>query len=44
MPSVLVIYREGLSEDQLKKQIYREVRILKKVIREKVPKNLRYDP
>jgi aubergine-like protein len=44
MPSVLVIYREGLSEDQLKKQIFREVRILKKVIREKVPKSLRYDP
>ena len=44
MPSVLVIYREGLSEDQLRKQIYREVRILKKVIREKVPKALRYDP
>lgn len=44
MPSVLIIYREGLSEDQLKKQIYREVRILKKVIREKVPKALNYDP
>jgi hypothetical protein len=29
----LIIYREGLSEDQLKKQIYREVRVLKKVIR-----------
>lgn len=44
MPSVLIIYREGLSEDQLKKQIYREVRILKKVIAEKVPKVMKYDP
>lgn len=44
MPSVLIIYREGLSEDQLRKQVFREVRILKKVISDKVPKNLKYDP
>ena len=44
MPSVVIIYREGLSEDQLRKQVYREVRILRKVISSKVPKSLNYDP
>lgn len=44
MPSILIIYREGLSEDQLRKQIFREVRILKKVISDKVPKSFNYDP
>jgi hypothetical protein len=44
MPSILVVYREGLSDGQLRKQVLREVRILKKVIANKVPKNLKYDP
>ena len=44
MPSILVVYREGLSDGQLRKQVLREVRILKKVIANKVSKNLKYDP
>lgn len=44
MPSILVVYREGLSDGQLRKQVLREVRILKKVIANKVPKSLKYDP
>lgn len=44
MPSILIVYREGLSDGQLRKQVLREVRILKKVIASKVPKSLKYDP
>jgi hypothetical protein len=44
MPSIIVVYREGLSEGQLRKQICREVRALKNVIKFKVPKSMNYDP
>ena len=44
MPSVLIIFREGISEGQLRKQIFKEVRALKNVIKSKVPSILNYDP